>query len=115
MPADHAEIEQRGSLVLARLGQGDLTHVALQEAVDECLQRLRYDNAQHFIFDLEGISFVASACLGVLVGFMQEVEHVRGKIALINVSDNVQFLFKVTHLDTIFPIHDDEREAVESF
>jgi len=115
MAAEHAEIEQRGSLVVARMGEGDLTHIALQEAADECLQRLRYDNAQHFIFDLAGVNFVASACLGVLVSFMQEVEHVRGRIALINVSDNVQFLFKVTHLDSVFPIHDDEREAVESF
>lgn len=102
-------------LATIRFTSVDVTHVEMQEIVAECLERMRYNNAQHFVFDLSTVEFLASACLGALVGFMQEVEHVRGKIALVNCHDNVAFLFKVTRLDHVFEMYDDVQEAVASF
>lgn len=108
------ELDQAGPLVTVRLGVADVTHTQMQETLSECAERMRYNNAQHFIFDMGAVEFLASACLGALVGFMQEVEHVRGKIALAECQDNVAFLFKVTRLDQVFPLYDDTTQAAAS-
>jgi len=89
-----------------------VSHDDLQTAVDEAMQRQRYDNAQNFIFDLEGVEFLASVCIGVLVSFLQDVEHCRGRIALVHCTDDVAFLFKATRLDDVFGLYDEIEDAV---
>lgn len=106
------ELDQSGSLVTMRVRQREVTHTDLQDGASECVDRIRYHNAQHFIFDLEGVEFISSACLGVLVGFMQEVEHARGRVVIANCHENVAFLFRVTRLDAVFEIFDDTAAAV---
>ncbi len=109
------ELEQQGAVVTCRFDRRDVDHLDLQEVLDECMQRMRNDNARHFAFDLSPVEFLASACIGSLVGFLQDVEHMRGRIALAGCQDNVKFLFKVTRLDAVFPIFDELTDAVESF
>ena len=115
MPVTAVEVEQVGPTATVTFHQRDVTHSELQEVVVECGERIRYSNAQNFVFDFAGVEFISSSCLGVLVGFMQDVEHVRGRIALANCSDNVTFLFRVTRLDSVFEIFDDAKEAAASF
>ncbi|MCG8509140.1 MAG: STAS domain-containing protein [Rhodospirillales bacterium] len=107
-----ADIEQQGAIVTVRLEREELTHVEMQEVVDACRDRMRYDNARHFIFDLQPVTYLASSCLGILVSLMQEAEHVRGRIMLVHVHDNVAFLFKVTQLDSVFGIFDEIEDAM---
>lgn len=114
MLPDNFEIEQDGQLVTAYLRATEVAHDDMQALVVECLEKMRYDNAQNFIFDLEQVEFLASACIGSLVEFLQEIEHCRGQIALVNCQDNVTFLFKVTRLDQVFGLFDDMDEAIES-
>ena len=114
MLPDSFEIEQDGQLVTAYLRATEVAHDDMQALVVECLEKMRYDNAQNFIFDLEQVEFLASACIGSLVEFLQEIEHCRGQIALVNCQDNVTFLFKVTRLDQVFGLFDDMDEAIES-
>jgi anti-sigma B factor antagonist len=83
----------------------------MQELVDECAERMRYNNARQFIFDLHGVEYLSSACLGVLVNFMQDVEHFRGRIAVAGCQPNVAFLFKVTNLERVFGLYDDTADA----
>ncbi len=109
------EVEQAGQLVTAYLRATEVAHIDMQELMQECAEKIRYNNAQNFIFDLEQVEFLASACIGSLVEFLQEVEHCRGQIALVNCQDNVTFLFKVTRLDNVFHMFDDLEEAIESF
>lgn len=114
MLPDNFEMEQDGQLVTAYLRATEVAHDDMQALVVECIEKMRYDNAQNFIFDLEQVEFLASACIGSLVEFLQEIEHCRGQIALVNCQDNVAFLFKVTRLDQVFGLFDDMDEAVES-
>jgi anti-sigma B factor antagonist len=108
------EMEQDGQLVTAHLRAAEVAHNDMQALVDECAEKMRYDKAQNFIFDMKEVQFLASACIGSLVAFLQEVEHCRGQIALVNCQDNVAFLFKVTRLDQVFRLFDDIEEAIEN-
>lgn len=105
-------IEQLATVVIAKLNDEQVTHLVMQELIVELMERVRFNNAHHFVIDLNGVEFMASACLGVLVGFMQDIEHGKGRIALACCQPNVAFLFKVTKLDTVFPLFDDVECAV---
>jgi anti-sigma B factor antagonist len=111
MLTDRTQIEQAGNICVVTVPTRELGGQQAQELVVELTERMRYDNAQHFIFDLAAVEFIASSCLGALVGFMKDLEHQRGRIVLVNCRANVQFLFKVTRLDSVFPIFDDMAEA----
>lgn len=112
MLPESIELEQSGAVVTVQFGLPEITHADMQEAVSECLERMRYSNARHFILDMGKVEFLASACIGALVSLMQDVEHVRGKIVLVNCQENVAFLFKVTRLDHVFEMFDDVKDAV---
>jgi len=115
MLPDTIEVEQAGSVVTAHIRQAELAYHEMQELVDTCVDKMRCDNAQNFIFDLSMVEFLASACIGSLVQLLQDLEHQRGQIALAGCQDNVAFLFKVTRLDSVFPMFDEVDEAAESF
>lgn len=115
MPTDEIDIEQDGQIVTAKLHQAEVAFNQMQELVDACMDKMRYDKAQHFVFDMTAVEFLASACIGSLVQLLQDIEQHRGQIALAGCQENVAFLFKVTRLDSVFPMFDEVDEAVESF
>lgn len=110
-----SEIEQAGPNVTIHVAGPQASHLEFAEVVAACCERMRYDNASNFVFDMENVEFLASACIGALVELLREVEPMRGKIAIAHCDDNVAFLFKVTKLDDIFGLFDDIDEALESF
>lgn len=107
------QIEQTSNVVVATLADRELTGPQMQEVVCELIQHMRYENAVNFILDMQNVTFIASDCLGSLVTLLSDLETVRGRIALANCQPNVAFLFKVTRLDTTFPLYDDVDEARE--
>jgi anti-sigma B factor antagonist len=109
------EIDQNGSVITCHVHLSEMAREEMQDLIDECMNRMRCDNAQNFVFDLSQVEFLASSCMGVLVGFLQDIEHVKGRVALANCQENVRFLFKVTRLDSIFAMYDDVQDAVASF
>ena len=108
------ELEQAGPTVTIRLPGPEACYAQLQEVVQDCCDRMRYDNATNFLFDLEQVEFMASSCIGALVELMREVEPMRGKIALGNCADSVLYLFRITKLDRVFGVFDDLDEAAAS-
>lgn len=117
MLAHEHTIEQENHRVTVVINLPELSAEQMQELVNDLMMRMRYDNAQLFIFDMSQVNFMSSACLGVLVSFLQDLEHVRGRIALAGCQPDVLFLFKVTRLDAVFLTYDDmdeAREAIES-
>ena len=114
MPESY-EIDQSNSIVTCRFTEREVTHLGMQEAIDDCMIHCRNYNAQNFVFDMGEVEFLASACIGVLVTFLQEIEPMRCRMAMANCRENVAFLFKVTQLDEVFHLHEDVAEAVASF
>jgi len=104
-------IEQNGTCLTAAVSHHELPAADMQELVDECAERMRYNDARYFVFDLAPVEYLASACLGVLVSFMHDVDHNRGRVAVAGCQPNVAFLFKVTNLERVFGMYDDAEEA----
>ncbi|MCE9589950.1 MAG: STAS domain-containing protein [Planctomycetes bacterium] len=111
MLSQKPQLEQTNNVVVAAIPSRELSAEMMQELVEELMQRMRCDNAQHFVLDLREVEYIASSCIGVLVGFLQDLEHVRGRIGLARCQPNVLFLFKVTRLDSVFHLFDDVETA----
>lgn len=115
MLSDQIELVQAGAVVTVTIRAAELTHLEMQELIVECEERVRCHNGSCFVFDMTEVQFLASACLGAMVSFLQDLEHVRGRVALVNCQENVAFVFKVTRLDIVFPMFEDVKEAIASF
>lgn len=111
MPGQEYELEQQGALVVAAITSDKVSYAQMQEMVNEMTLKMRYDNARHFILDMSQVAFLSSACLGALVGCLQDLEPMHGRIVLACCCDEVAFVFKVTRLDRVFPIFDDVADA----
>lgn len=113
MPTFGTLIEQSGLEVVVSFTSHEVTDPQMQSLMADLTDRMRYDNASTFVFDMGEVEFMASACLGTLVQFLQDIAPMRGRMAIANCRDNILFLFKVTRLDAVFEVYDDLADARE--
>ncbi len=69
--------------------------------------------ARHVVLDLQNVQYMDSMCIGVMVEFLTKLNAAGGRIALVNTAQNVEYLFKLTRLDRVFPICRDVMKAIE--
>jgi anti-sigma B factor antagonist len=65
------------------------------------------------IVDLEGVGFIDSSGLGVLVGGLRRAKERDGTIRLVCTRDNILKIFRITGLDKVFAIFPEAAEARE--
>lgn len=68
---------------------------------------------RHIVLDLQNVEYMDSGCVGVLVDLLTRLHNAGGRIALANTAHNVEYLFKLTRLDRLFPICRDVMKAIE--
>lgn len=78
----------------------------LIEAADEGCDRV--------IVSLDGVGFIDSSGLGVLVGLLRRVRERSGRIVLVCSREQILKIFRITGLDKVFPIVPTLDEARES-
>jgi len=104
------------TFIAPSLSGPDAEHLAL-----ELVERLgaglngRGTGARHIVLDLQNVEFMDSRCIGVLVELLTRLQSGdgRGRIALANAAHTVEYLFKLTSLDRLFPICRDVMRAIE--
>jgi anti-sigma B factor antagonist len=101
--------ERDGWTVLAVRGEVDVyTAPRFRERLIELVSQ-----GQHrIIVDLEGVDFLDSTGLGVLVGGLKRVRNHDGDLALVCTQARILKVFEITGLTKVFAIHDSVDEAV---
>jgi len=79
----------------------------LKEHLVKCIQ----GGSTEILLDLNGVSFIDSSGLGVLVGALRRARENSGTIRLVCTRENVLKVFRITGLDKVFPIFDSIEEA----
>ncbi len=77
----------------------------------EKLIELVSDGSYNVVVNLEGVDFLDSTGLGVLVGALKRVKAHDGSLALVCTQDKILKIFKITGLTKVFPIHPTVDEA----
>ena len=80
--------------------------------VRELTKRLTSEGGRNFILDMAGISYMDSAGLGLLLSIYATIKNHGGDLKLLNVSQRVLEVLKVTNLIHVFDIFEDESQAI---
>jgi anti-sigma B factor antagonist len=107
-------------LSLSTRTEGDRTVVSVAGEIDvytapklrEALIDLVSGGSYHLVVDMEGVDFLDSTGLGVLVGGLKRVRAHEGSLHLVCTQERILKIFRITGLTKVFPIHASVEQAV---
>jgi anti-sigma B factor antagonist len=70
------------------------------------------DEVYDIVIDLEGVEFLDSTGLGVLVGGLKKVRAHDGSLSLVCTQDRLLKIFQITGLSKVFAIHETAEAAL---
>ncbi len=104
--------DQRGVVVVGVEGQ--LIVGNRQELKQRVLDALD-GGARKFVIDFSRTGYIDSSGLGVLVSLSKKIREQGGDLRLAGLNDDLQTLFELTKLDTLFAITKTSEEALAAF
>ena len=84
------------------------TAPSLRERLNELVAAGHYD----LVVDMEGVDFLDSTGLGVLVGGLKRARSHDGALRLVCAQEKILKVFRITGLTKVFPIHATLEEAL---
>ena len=90
------------------LEEGD---IPLREYVDDLARQGRVK----VVLDMQAVSRLDSAGIGMLVAKFLTLHRRGGRMKLLHLTERASHLLKITRLDSVFEIFDTEEDAVRSF
>jgi anti-sigma B factor antagonist len=82
---------------------------------EEVLQKLIDENRLSIVINCRQLDYIASAGLGVIMGFIDMVRENSGDIRLCAMNSTVQSIFEVLGFTELYSIFENEEKAVHSF
>ncbi len=96
------EKKVNGLSVLCLNGKLDIfSKNTLKETAEHCQE----NGAKGLILDMQGITFVDSIGLGVLVLVAKSFQKLKGRVILVNPQEQIQSLFLEMNLERMIPIY----------
>src|ERR671918_3115613 len=105
--------KERGGPVLVG-GEGQLIAGNRQELKQKVLDAVE-EGARKFVIDFSKTGYIDSSGLGVLVSLSKKIREQGGELRLAGLNADLQTLFELTKLDTLFTITDTRERALQSF
>ena len=105
--------EQNGIVILAL--QGKIMGGPEATEINEKINLLLDENKLKIVINLENVEWMNSSGLGILIGAVTVLKNSNGEMRLINVSDRIKNLLKITKLNNVFRICENLDEALKSF
>jgi len=83
--------------------------------INELINNLIDKNKKKIVIDLENVGWMNSSGLGILIGAVTTLKNNGGKLIIVNVSDRIANLLKITKLSGVFDIEQSVDAAIEQF
>ncbi len=81
----------------------------------ELIHKLIDEGVKNFVLDLEGVNWVNSSGLGILISGLTTVRNSGGDLCLANPGERINNIFNITKLSSVFKSYDNLDKAVSSF
>lgn len=94
--------------------EGELVVGNRRELKEEVVSRLEQGD-EKFLLDFAGASYIDSSGLGVLVSLSKKIREGGGELRLSGLDEDLETLFELTKLDTLFQIAESRNEALAEF
>ena len=92
-----------------------LDEAKMREIGRELQELLDRTEEENIILDFRRVEFMSSAMLGKLVQLHKRCKEYKARLKLCGISHEIRQVFKITRLDKLFDIHDDEESARAAF
>jgi len=106
-------ITKQGEVVVVEV-EGQLIVGNRNEFKQKVLDELER-GARKVLIDFARTGYIDSSGLGVLVTLSRRIREEGGELRLANLNDDLNTLFELTKLDTLFQISDTKERALQSF
>jgi len=103
----------RGDVCIVEV-EGQLIVGNRQELKQKVLDELE-KGTRKVLVDFARTGYIDSSGLGVLVSLAKKIREMGGDLRLANLNDDLQTLFELTKLDTLFQISETRERALENF
>lgn len=80
----------------------------------EILLRVLDQGARHIVVNLKDVSYIDSSGIGILFGLCTTLQKSGGRLVLLNPNPRLRDVMKLTRLDTLIEIANDESAALRS-
>ncbi len=107
------QVTRQGDVVVIEV-DGQLIVGNRQELKQRVLEEAE-GGARKILVDFANAGYIDSSGLGVLVSLAKRMRELGGDLRLANLNDDLQTLFELTKLDSLFQIADTRERALESF
>jgi anti-sigma B factor antagonist len=110
MNFDVKEEQYEPGVFIVRLnGQFDFSHVASARTV---INRRIEEGARLIVVNLDGLDYIDSAGLGVLVGTLARLRERNGDLAVVCRAPRIRRVFDITKLTQLLALYETEQEAI---
>lgn len=106
-------VTKNGNVVIIEV-EGQLIVGNRQELKQRVLEEAEA-GVTKILVDFARTGYIDSSGLGVLVSLAKRLRELGGDLRLANLNDDLQTLFELTKLDTLFQIADTRERALENF
>jgi len=79
------------------------------------LQKTLQDRRFKIVVNCSGLSYIASAGLGAIMGSIEEIRSNGGDLRLASLNETVRNIFEILGFNHLYRIFPNESEAIESF
>ncbi|MDQ6737621.1 MAG: STAS domain-containing protein [Gemmatimonadota bacterium] len=106
-------LKKNGDVVVVDV-EGQLIVGNRQELKQKVLDELE-KGERKFLIDFAQTGYIDSSGLGVLVSLSKKIREHGGELRLADLNDDLQTLFELTKLDTLFQIAETRERALDGF
>jgi anti-sigma B factor antagonist len=92
-----------------------LDETKLEEVGRDLMEKLNATTEERVILDFRKVKFMSSAMLGKLVQVHKKSKEFKVNLKLAAIDPEIRTVFKITKLDKLFDIEDDETAARKAF
>ncbi len=115
-PRRHLRLETiDGVTVVSFVDSKIVTEENIQEVGDQLYSLVEDEGHRSLLLNFGNVQYLSSAALGKLINMKKKVGSSGGKMKLCCIHPELRVVFKITRLDQVFEIFDEEQSALDSF
>ena len=115
-PNRRIDIEEVNGVTVAKFTDKKiLDETNIQLIGNQLFSLVDEDRRQKIVLDFSNVEYLSSAALGKLITLDRKVKGIGGKLRFCSIRSEILEVFRITRLDRLFTIKDNQEQALDGF
>ena len=93
--------------------EGEIDHHASIEIRESIDKEINKNKIKNLIFDFQGLNFMDSSGIGVIIGRYKLIQKLGGKVMIVHLKPQVERIVQISGLHKIIPVFKDLNDALK--